>query len=417
MSRIAARCAARSTAWADRMSGTVFYNADLVLEHGIERGGVLIESDRIAQVFTGTGIPAGLTASRKIDLGGTYLAPGMIDIHIHGSAGVDCQEADHEQLARLSEFLLAEGVTGYFATFVPTDGKGYLAALSEVGSWIEVQDDKNIPAGARVLGIHFEGPFVNENRCGALNRKHFRYYDGDPRSIDLFCGEPSRSCARLMTIAPEVRGGIEMARELVGRGVRVFIGHSQADLETLDLAVEAGARHITHFPNALDPFHHRRPGAVGWGLLRKDVTLDCIADFHHVHPLLLRLMYESKGADRVALISDAIKPTGMGDGIFTVWGEKITVRDGRTSLVEGPAQGTIAGSVITLRQALKNIVSLGVPVYEAFRMSSLVAARAAGVDKERGSIVRGKKADLIAYGEDFNVRLAVREGHIALDAR
>lgn len=128
-------------------------------------------------------------------------------------------------------------------------------------------------------------------------------------------------------------------------------------------------------------------------------------------------MYESKSADRMALISDAIKPTGMGDGIFTVWGEKITVRDGRTSLDEGPAKGTIAGSVITLRQALKNIVSLGVPVHEAFRMSSLVAARAAGVDKERGSIVRGKKADLIAYGEDFNVRLAVREGHIALDAR
>jgi N-acetylglucosamine-6-phosphate deacetylase len=132
---------------------------------------------------------------------------------------------------------------------------------------------------------------------------------------------------------------------------------------------------------------------------------------------MLRLIYESKGADRVALISDAIKPTGMGDGIFSVWGEKIAVRDGRTSMVEGAAQGAIAGSVITMRQALKNIVSLGVPAHEAFRMGSLVAARAAGADKERGSIARGKKADLIAYGEDFDVRLAMRDGHIALDAR
>jgi len=404
-------------AWADPMSRTVFYNAEIVLEHETRRGGVLIEGDEIAQVFNGPDFPAGLAAGRKVDLGGAYLAPGMIDIHIHGSAGVDCQEADHGRLARLSEFLLAEGVTGYFATFVPTDQAGYFAAISSIESLIEVQEEKHPPAGARVLGIHFEGPFANENRCGALNRKHFRSYEGDPRSVDIFCGKAPGSCARLMTLAPEVRGGIDLTRELVGRGVRVFIGHSQADLETLDLAVEAGARHITHFPNALDPLHHRKPGAFGWGLLRKDVSLDCIADFHHVHPLMLRLIYESKGADRVALISDAIKPTGMGDGIYSVWGEKIAVRDGRTSMVEGAAQGAIAGSVITMRQALKNIVSLGVPVHEAFRMGSLVAARAAGVDKERGSIVRGKKADLIAYGEEFDVRLALRDGHIALDAR
>jgi N-acetylglucosamine-6-phosphate deacetylase len=399
------------------MNRTVFWNANLVLEDSVTPGGLLSEDERIVHVFSGSELPAGLNAGAVMDLGGAYLAPGMIDIHIHGSAGVDVQDADHGQLARLSEYLLGEGVTGYFATFVPSGESEHLAAASVIESWIEAQHSDELTAGAHVLGIHFEGPFVNENRCGALKREHFRTYDGDPRSVDFFCATPARSHRRLMTLAPEVSGGLELARELRGRGVRVFIGHSQSDTETLDLAVEAGARHITHFPNALDPLHHRKPGAVGWGLLRKDVSLDCIADFQHVHPLMLRLMYESKGANNVALISDAIQPTGMGDGVFTVWGEKIAVQDGRTSLTEGIAQGTIAGSVITMRQALKNTISLGVPVHEAMRMSSLVPARVADISAERGSITTGKRADLVAYDEDFNVRIAVLGGRLALDAR
>src|SRR5262249_30692243 len=155
----------------------------------------------------------------------------------------------------------------------------------------------------------FEGPFVNEHRCGALRRQYFRAYNGDPRSIEIFTGnrQDSRSARpKLMTLAPEIPGGIDLIRELVSNNVRSFIGHSQADLETLDLAAESGARHITHFPNALVPLHHRDPGAIAWGLVRSDVTIDCIADFHHVHPLMLRLMYQSKTADRMALISDAI---------------------------------------------------------------------------------------------------------------
>jgi N-acetylglucosamine-6-phosphate deacetylase len=192
----------------------------------------------------------------------------------------------------------------------------------------------------------------------------------------------------------------------------VFIGHSQADPATLDLAFEAGARHITHFPNALDPLHHRKPGAVAWGLLRDDVTLDCIADFHHVHPLMLRLIYQSKSADRMALISDAIMPAGLGDGEFSVWGEGITVRDGRTALARQPGESTIAGSVITMRQAVKNVVDLGVPVHEAVRMASLVPARIAGIESELGSIKEGKRAELIAFDDEFAVRSAVIGGSL-----
>ncbi|HXG68235.1 MAG TPA: N-acetylglucosamine-6-phosphate deacetylase [Blastocatellia bacterium] len=390
------------------MTQLLLHNARVVLEDRVQPGGVLAREGRIAEVFAGDDGPAGLGANEKIDLGGAYLAPGMIDLHIHGSAGVDVQNTDYAGLAKLSEFLLAEGVTGYFATYVPTDDRGYRAALAEIAAYTEGQDSQ--PPRARILGIHFEGPFVNHNRCGALQRQHFRTYDGDPRSVEVFTG-----ANRLMTLAPEIEGGLALTRELTAGGVRVFIGHSQADPETLDRAFAAGARHITHFPNALDPMHHRKPGAVGWSLVRRDVTVDCIADFQHVHPLMLRLIYQTKGADRMALISDAIMAAGLGDGEFEIWGDKIAVRDGITALMEGPAKGTIAGSVIAMRQALANVVSLGVPVEQAARMAALTPAHSAGIAGEYGSIAPGKRADLIAFDEDFSLKLAVVGGRIGLN--
>ena len=156
---------------------------------------------------------------------------------------------------------------------------------------------------------------------------------------------------------------------------------------------------------------------MAWGLVRGDVTMDCIADFHHVHPLMLRMIRQVKGPSRMALISDAILPTGLGDGEFTVWGDKIAVRSGLTSLVGGPGEGTIAGSVITMRNAFKNIVSLGVPIDEAVQMASLAPAGAAGLEKDFGSIEEGKRADLVAFDEEFDVRLAVLGGTLAFDSR
>jgi N-acetylglucosamine-6-phosphate deacetylase len=304
-------------------------------------------------------------------------------------------------------------VTGYFPTFVPADEHGYRDALDAIGSYTEQQNetDRNgkPKVAARILGVHFEGPFVSEHRCGALHREHFRAYDGDPRSLHIYISGSAGS-GRLMTLAPEVRGGLDLTRDLTRSGVRVFIGHSQAEPQTLDLAFEAGARHITHFPNALDPLHHRKPGAVAWGLWRDDVTLDCIADLHHVDPLMLRLIYKSKGAERMGLISDAIMPTGLGEGEFIVWGEGITVRNGRTSLARHPGDSTIAGSVITMRQALRNMVGLGVPLYEAVRMASAVPARAAGIESERGTIREGMRADLVAFDDEFAVRLVTIDG-------
>ncbi|HSF23263.1 MAG TPA: N-acetylglucosamine-6-phosphate deacetylase [Blastocatellia bacterium] len=395
------------------MNQLLLHNARVIREDGIQHGGLMVRDGRIAEIFEHTQTPTGISSGESIDLGEGLLAPGLIDIHIHGSAGIDVQNTDNDGLSTLSEFLLKEGVTGYFTTLVPTEEQRYRSAISTVQSRIQAQVLSK--GGARILGIHFEGPFVSHNKCGALQPGHFRTYDGDPRSINTFVGLDGIPTLRsLMTVAPEVTGGIDLTRELTRRGLRVFVGHTQAEPSTLDLAFEAGARHMTHFPNALDPLHHRKPGAVAWGLLGEEVTMDCIADLCHVDPLMLRLIYRSKSASRMALISDAIQPAGLGDGDYTVWGTRIAVRDGVTAVGEGPSKGALAGSVITLRQAMKNMISIGVPVHEAVKMASLTPARAAGVDSEIGSVETGKRADLISLDEEFDVGLAISAGEVLL---
>jgi N-acetylglucosamine-6-phosphate deacetylase len=249
---------------------------------------------------------------------------------------------------------------------------------------------------------------VSYEKCGALQRRHFRTYTGDPPSLGVFTRKqnPDLDYARVMTLAPEIDGGLALIEELTRSGVRAFIGHTTAQPEILDRAVKAGARHITHFPNALEPLHHRKPGIVAWGLTNDGVTFDCIADFHHVHPLMLQLMHKTKTAESMALISDAISPAGLGEGEYTVWGDRIEVRGGITALMDGPAKGTIAGSIITMREAMKNIASLNIPLHEAFRMASLIPARAAGIDKDYGSIAEGKRADLVIFDNHFDAQSA-----------
>src|SRR5215467_3461910 len=203
------------------MSDFVLHNARVILPDRVVHGGVVARGGRIVQVFTEDSKPAGMEAVDRQDAGGRYLAPGFIDIHIHGSAGVDVQDTDKDGLTTLSRYLSDKGVIGYFATFVPADSSSLVAALGRIASYAENGDAD----GARILGVHFEGPFVSKKRCGALHVEHFKTYDGDPRSVDVFAGQVNRSGnrsadARLITVAPELDGAISLIQELTGRGVR-----------------------------------------------------------------------------------------------------------------------------------------------------------------------------------------------------
>ena len=372
-------------------------------ERLLENVDVVIAAGRIESL----GTTASETELEVVNLSDATLFPGFIDLHIHGAVGVDTMAANKRDLQRVSQFLAAKGVAAWLPTLVPAPASDYQQAVTAIDALMEQQANDDVASGARVLGVHYEGPFVNSSQCGALHAAHFKSFSGVV-DIETLPTPRSPGAVKMMTLAPEVPGAIELTRELVDRGWIVSLGHTRADLDQLEQAFVAGARHLTHFMNAMPPLHHRTPGPVGWGLTRKDVTFDVIADGVHVDPLVLALLLQAKGAAGVTLISDAIAAAGSGDGAYEIWGETITVRNGRTS----NAKGSIAGSVITMLDAVQMMRGLGVSEVEVAMMSSTNPARLLGREGERGSVAVGKYADLVALDQQGNVRLAMVKGQL-----
>lgn len=366
-------------------------NATVILPDSEIQANVLVENGRFA------GIGDSLDDAEQIDLTGMTLLPGFIDFHIHGAVGVDVMEAQPAGLSEVSTYLASQGVTAWLPTLVPGSDENYARVAATVSECLRGGE------GARVLGLHYEGPFVNSAQCGALHTEYFKTYGG-PKDLDAL--PAPENAVRMITLAPEVGGGIELVRELKARGWVISIGHTRADLQLLDDACEAGARHMTHFMNAMAPLHHRTPGPIAWGLSRDDVTFDVIADGIHLDPFMLRLLLKVKGARGISLISDAIAAAGKGDGDYNIWGETISVKHGRTA----NAAGSIAGSVISLLDAVRLLHSLGVSYIDLARMASSNPARLLGLDRECGSIEAGKRADLVALDADGNVKLTLIGG-------
>jgi N-acetylglucosamine-6-phosphate deacetylase len=380
-------------------------NARLVLaDRTTDPTTLLIEAGRIAAIS-----PAPDSSSVPVvDLAGQTLFPGFIDAHIHGAAGVDTMDADAQQLRKVSKCLARLGVTAWLPTMVPAKQEEYGRSVRAIDEAMAAADDLASPE-ARILGVHYEGPFVNQHQCGALHREHFRTYQTVEDLISLPVID-RRDAIHMMTLAPEVQGGVELITELTKRRWVVSIGHTKADTEILDAAFAAGARHMTHFMNAMTPLHHRTLGAAGWGLTQDDVTFDLIADGIHISREILKLIVHSKTAEKVSLISDAIAAALLSDGDYQIWGETIQVRDGRTQ----NAGGSIAGSVITMFDAVRLMLSLGFSESEVARMASLNPARLLGIDDECGSIQVGKRADLVALEGEF-VGPTFINGRILLD--
>ena len=398
----------------------------------VQQGAVLIEAGRIARVFDAAPSQP-LAADSVIDLDGLTLFPGFIDVHIHGAVGVDTMTASADDLRRAAEFLARNGVTAWLPTLVPSPQEQYERAIGAIEDAMaqasicdpERRSEYRLQSGfadsekaptevgtldtchARILGVHYEGPFVSSEQCGALHREHFRTFSGNS-DIDSLPTIASEIAVHMMTLAPEIEGGAELIKLLRARGWIVSLGHTRAPVEVLDQALQAGANHLTHFMNAMPPLHQRAPGPVGWGLLHDNVTCDVIADGVHIDPLMLKLILRTKTAERLSLISDSIAAAGLGDGDYDVWGEKISVNNGRTQ----NARGSIAGSVITMLDAVRMMLSLGASEVEVARMASTNPARVLGIDQDCGSIEEGKHADLVALDQDGNVRLTIVGGRV-----
>jgi N-acetylglucosamine-6-phosphate deacetylase len=384
-------------------------NASVVLpDRMLEKGAILLKDGRIARV--GPGDQSTSSDVQIYDLHDATLFPGFIDVHIHGAVGVDTLAATSTDLASVSKFLATQGVTAWVPTLVPAPQASYLSAVQSIDEIMRAQSGR-VERGASVLGIHYEGPFVNSQQCGALHTEYFKSYSSRD-DIERLPVPQNEVAVKMTTLAPEVEGGIELIRELRRRGWVISIGHTRATIDVLDQALQAGARHMTHFMNAMAPLHHRAPGPVGWGLLHEDVTCDVIADGVHLDPQVLRLLVQVKSPARLCLISDAIAAAGMGDGNYEIWGETIAVTNGRTR----NRHGSIAGSVISMLDAVKMMRSLGVSEVEVAKMAASNPARLLGIAGECGSIEEGKQADVVALDSEGKVALTLINGEIAFSS-
>jgi N-acetylglucosamine-6-phosphate deacetylase len=332
------------------------------------------------------------------------LAPGFIDIHIHGGAGRDAMEASESALAQIELQLVKHGVTAYLPTTVTAPNEKILEALDGLGKLIATPNRNQ--GRAAPLGIHLEGPFISHEKRGVHPPENL--LQPSPQAFDRFW-QASAGTIRMMTIAPELPGAVETIRYARKLGVHSSLGHSNATYQEAQSGISAGADHATHTFNAMRALNHRDPGILGAVLENDELTADIIADGIHVHPSVLSLFLRAKGADRAILITDAISATGMPDGVYKLGGFEVQVSNGRCEY-----QGKLAGSVLTLDRAIRNVMAFaGYPLQQAIKLATVNPAQRLGITDQRGLLAPGRRADLVVLTPEGKVVQTIIGGEIA----
>jgi N-acetylglucosamine-6-phosphate deacetylase len=366
---------------------------------------LLVEDHVIADVTSTASreIPAGIPV---VDFGDAVLAPGFVDVHIHGGAGHDVMSADASGLSAVEQLLSHHGVTSYFPTTVTVPLDQLCATLEHLADAIEraSMDNGSRRRRAQPLGIHLEGPFLSHVRRGAHPLENLL-----PPTVETFnrLWQAARGHIRILTIAPELDGALEVIAEAARRGVCVSIGHSDANLKSASAGVAAGARHATHTFNAMRPLDHREPGIVGEVLTDPQLSADIVVDGIHLDPMIVRLFLKSKGPDKSVLITDAISATGMPDGHYRLGTFEVEVKNGRC-LVDGK----LAGSVLAMDRAVRNVMQFAHwDLQQTLRLATLNPARVAGL-ANRGKLATGAEADFIVLSPSGEVRKTIIHGEI-----
>jgi N-acetylglucosamine-6-phosphate deacetylase len=344
---------------------------------------------------------------RVVDFGDAVLAPGFVDIHIHGGAGHDVMEADADGLSAVEQLLFKHGVTSYFPTTVTAPLDKTWSALDRLANAIESASryDESRKVRARPLGIHLEGPFISHARRGVHPPQNLLL--PTLPAFDRFW-QAARGHIRVMTIAPELEGAGEVIAEAARREVCVSLGHSNSDLNSARAAVAAGARHATHTFNAMRPLDHRDPGIIAEVLTDSRLSGDIIADGIHLDPTIVELFLKAKGVDGAVLITDAISATGMPDGRYRLGTFEVEVKNGRCL-----ADGKLAGSVLTMDRAVRNVMHFAHwDLQQAIRLATLNPARVAGFT-DRGKLEAGAVADFVVLSPSGEVRNTVIGGEVS----
>jgi N-acetylglucosamine-6-phosphate deacetylase len=368
----------------------------------IERPIVVIDDGVIAKMGPQSAVGAPPKCQVR-DFGDAILFPGLMDVHTHGAAGFDVMQADASELGKIQVFIAQHGVTSYFPTTVTAPLELTLHALERLADAVELANNGS-NKGAQPLGIHLEGPFLSHERRGMHPAR-----DLMKPSIGAFdkFWQAARGRIRLLTVAPELDGAIELIAEATKRGVTVSIGHSDADLDRARKGVAAGARHATHTFNAMRPLDHRFPGIVGEVLTNPDIAAEIIVDGVHLHPDTVQIVTRAKGADGTVLITDATAATGMPDGKYMLGEVEIEVKDGMCT-----HEGTLAGSVLTLDRAVRNVMNFAQwDLPTAVRAASLNPAKTARV-RNKGLLQAGADADFVVMNASGEVKAAILKGAV-----
>ncbi len=390
-------------------------NGRVVTPEGILRNGQIIVSPegKIAEVTErNVELPTASAVSQEQacvwDAGGCYVAPGCIDMHVHGAAGHDFSEATPEAFRAIARAHALHGTTALFPT-IAADAVSVFRRAIRTCEQVMAEPDEDA-TGACIMGLHLEGNYLNPVMKGAQHPDHI-YPPNREEYVDLLA---STDCIKRWSAAPELPGALEFGRYASMRGVVVSLAHTTADYPVVKRAREAGFSHATHFYNAMTAMHkegiYKRAGTVEGVYLVPDMTVEVIADGIHVPPAILQLVYRIKGADRVALVTDAMSAAACSSGTGDVLDARLIIEDGVCKLADRSA---IAGSIATGIRLLRTMVrEAEVPLADAVRMASGTPARIMGIDDRKGMIRRGMDADLIVFDDDIEIRQTIVGGRL-----
>lgn len=368
----------------------------LTPHHALPDHTLVIERGKIVALEPGRLTPG--PEDRLLPADGLYVAPGLIDLHVHGAAGHDAMDATPDALHGMARFFARHGVTAYLPTTIAAPAEPIQRALDNVRATPQPDD------GACHVGVHIEGPYLNPAHHGAQPVASLRLPDAHEAESWLASG-----VVRLITLAPELEGGMALVERCAAAGVQTAVGHSAASFEQVMEAVERGLRQASHTFNGMPPLHHRTPGVVGAVLLDDRIYAQVIADGVHVHPAVIRLLVRTKGSERVLLITDSTRAAGLPDGDYDLGGQTVHVRSG----VARTAEGSLAGSTITLDAALRNLIAYtGLSLQEGLRTATATPAEAMGWTGRKGVLAPGADADIILLDQHLGVRLTMVAGQI-----
>lgn len=368
-------------------------NAKIILEDKIAEDLVVIYDENISQIIIKEELVS-YDNIETIDIDGAYLSAGFIDIHIHGSGGADTMDATFDALHTISNTILSTGTTSFLATTMTMSKDKIVGALENISS------NKNRVTGAKIIGVHMEGPYINPAMCGAQDINYIQ-----SPSFEII--DEYNDIIKMITLSPEVEGGYAFIKEIKEKYPHIIlsIGHSNANYEEATKSFDVGISHATHLGNAMSGLHHRNPGVLG-AVLNSNITCDVIADLIHTHKATLELFWKIK-KEKLILITDSMRAGCMKCGEYSLGGQKVIVENGKVVL----ENGKLAGSVLKLNEALKNMTkNTDMDLIDAVKSVTVIPAKKLGLNS--GRIAVGLSADMVVFDENFDILMTIVDGKI-----